>query len=496
MPRRAKFDPSEITTIYEKRTADPYIRKIKDNINNESLRLITNISNDMRDRVGEVLKQGEEDGKSVSVTASKLLTTGLDKGVFRSARKRAYLIAKTELHRSRQRAAMDVYREAGIGLLQWIGIPEDGRICPECRGRHGRTFRTSEVSNVDLPPIHPRCRCRLVPHDFDITITPKRGREGKIMETKISPTPKEYRYIVKIKPKKRVKKSLEKAVPYTRVRRGRMEHVRGYPGKRKFESDLRYARSRKALNMYGKKPSELTADEAKQVVASIMDTYYPLRPYVGKDQMSREDFLNTIRSVLSKDIAKFKEVKEPTIVRTESEILKQELLEDKKFVAQKVGVKPENLVYVGVQPTGEENKYFHMWNIEAPGHPRHMSSVVGIEWESSVELKSEKKEVRKGFIMNLKKSRKNLVSLRKSRGKGKLIPKNIDGKIRWTKAIGDALWIVTRTKKADVGDTVLIKGQVAKVTAIGEDGITARSLGGGKKYQVLHEHIKLIKAIK
>lgn len=403
MARRAKIDPEMITTIYEKRISGRFINRIKDHIDRESLRLITNISDDMRDRVGELLKQGEEDGKSVTAIASKLLTTGLDKGVFSSARKRAYLIAKTELHRARQRAAMDVYREADIRLLKWIGIPDDGRICRLCRERHGRTFRTADMSADDLPPIHPRCRCRLVPHDFDIKITPKRGRRGKIIETKISPTPKEYRYIVKVKPKKKVKKSLEKAVSYTRVRMGKLEHVKGYG----------------------------------------------------------------------------------------SDVLKQELLDDKIVASKKVGVNPENLTYLGVQKT-EGQKYLHLWNVDKPEHPQHMSTITGIERETKLETK----EVRKGFIMEMKKSRKNLVSLRKSKGKGKLIPQNVDGKIRWTKAIGDDLWIFTKTKKADIGDTVLIKGQVAKVTAIGKDGLTARSLGGDKKYQILYEHVQLIKAVK
>lgn len=311
MPRRAKVDPEQITTIYEKRASARFISKVKDHINRESLRLITNINDDMRDRIGEVLKEGEEAGRSVAATASKLLTTGLDEGIFKSARKRAYLIARTELHRSRQQAAVDVYREARIGLLKWIGIPDDGRICSECRGRHGRTFRTSDLSPADMPPIHPRCRCRLVPHDFDITITPKRGRRGKILETKISPTPKQYRYIIKVKPKK-VKKSM-----------------------------------------------------------------------------------------------------------------------------------------------GE-------------------------------------KEVQRGFVMNIKKSNKNLFELKKSKNEGKLIPRRIDGSVRWTKSIGDDVWIISRLKKAEVGDTILLKGQPAKVTAVGKDGVTARSLEDNTKYNVLHENVKLL----
>ncbi len=434
MARRPRFDPETITTIYEKRMSARIITRIKDRIDRESLRLITAINDDMRDRVGEVLKEGEDAGRSVAATASKLLTTGLDRGVFSSARKRAYLIAKTELHRARQLAAMDVYREAHIGLLRWIGIPDDGRICPVCRDHHGRVYRTADLANDELPPIHPRCRCRVVPNDFDIKITPKREHGHKVMETKITPTPKEYRYIVKTK----VKKSLEKALPY--------------------------------------------------------------EPQWGK-----------------------------TVVSNEEEI-KRELLNDKASVAKRLGVKPEKLTYVGVQPTGKANTYFHMWNVDDPEHIQHMSSVVGIERQGlikkSYELDvpavrrkieeyfanvapkqfrkdwekanpKEKKEVQVGYMVDMKKSRKNLVDLRKSKSKGKLIPQNINGKIRWTKAIGDDLWITTRTRKADVGDNVLVKGQIARVTAVGKDGITARLSTTDQKFQILHEDVKLLaKAIK
>ena len=197
MPK-AKLYPSRITTIYEDQVSQSVRQRYMGKINRQSLHLITNINNAMKDAIGNVLRQGIEEGSSVAAIGSKLLATGIGKGVFRSARRRAYLIARTELHRARQQAAMDVYRANNIKLVKWIAI-SDSRICHECASREGRVFNINSVSEDWLPPIHPRCRCRVVPSDFDISISVKRSKKGKVVETKISPSPTDYLYVVKLK---------------------------------------------------------------------------------------------------------------------------------------------------------------------------------------------------------------------------------------------------------------------------------------------------------
>ena len=127
-----------------------------------------------------------------------MLTTGLDKGVFASARKRAYLIARTELHRARQKGAVDIYKYNKIKQVHWVAISDD-RICDRCAGRANRIYRVRDLTDEDFPPIHPRCRCRLLPTDFQLEIKVKHGAEGKVMETKVYPSPQNYKYIIKIK---------------------------------------------------------------------------------------------------------------------------------------------------------------------------------------------------------------------------------------------------------------------------------------------------------
>lgn len=199
--RIPKVDPSvtDVTTIYQRRVPRGFVERVKEWIDRESARLVADITDDIRSEIVNVLKRGEEEGKSVAAIASSLLTTGLDKGVFRSARKRAWLIARTELHRARQRAAIDVFRALNLRTVKWIGIPGDGRICSRCLRMHGRHFSIDELEEGLLPPIHPRCRCRVLPSAIGLELKVKKGRRAKIIETKIKPTPKDYKYVVKLK---------------------------------------------------------------------------------------------------------------------------------------------------------------------------------------------------------------------------------------------------------------------------------------------------------
>jgi len=209
IPKTAITEP--ITTIYADQVTQAVRQRQMSKIDRESLRLITRIDDDMRDRLGALLREGVEQGRSVSATASTLLKTGLDKGTFRSARRRAWMIAKTELHRARMLAARDVYEANGIDLVKWIGIGDE-RICPVCGRMHNRVFRLRDIRDEHLPPVHPRCRCRVVPSDMQMDITVRHDREGKVVESKVAPNPHDYLYVVKLK------KALEDLMKAVQVR--------------------------------------------------------------------------------------------------------------------------------------------------------------------------------------------------------------------------------------------------------------------------------------
>ena len=216
MPR-IKLSPvlEEITNIYIQKVPQTVKTATKNRINQDSLKLITNISDDMRIKIENVLKEGEEHGRSVAATASKLLKTGLDRGVFRSSRVRAYKIARTELHRSRQLGAKDIFRAAKIETVVWVGI-SDGRLCVYCKSMAGKHFKLDELKDEELPPKHTNCRCRLLPAFYQLKVMPRRKGVTKM---KITPTTHDYKYVVKLG------KSLEKSDVYISNRFGKQEIV-------------------------------------------------------------------------------------------------------------------------------------------------------------------------------------------------------------------------------------------------------------------------------
>ena len=99
---------------------------------------------------------------------------------------RATMIARTETIRSSNAGAVMSYRQAGIEYKQWF-TAEDGRVCGFCQEMHNKIVGVSEnywamgdTMNVEVPdekpiamtftyedvgepPLHPNCRCTILP---------------------------------------------------------------------------------------------------------------------------------------------------------------------------------------------------------------------------------------------------------------------------------------------------------------------------------------------
>ena len=68
-----------------------------------------------------------------------------------------------------------------------------------------------------------------------------------------------------------------------------------------FEKELRYAYRNKAINYFGKHYKELKQPEIKIILDEIIKQYFPLRPYIGSVQISKEEFLIFFRKVFHKE---------------------------------------------------------------------------------------------------------------------------------------------------------------------------------------------------
>ncbi len=71
---------------------------------------------------------------------------------------RAQTIARTETIRAFNTGAWSRYQAAGFQRWQWL-TAADERVCPICGPRDGNVYPAS----AEKPPLHPNCRCTLIP---------------------------------------------------------------------------------------------------------------------------------------------------------------------------------------------------------------------------------------------------------------------------------------------------------------------------------------------
>ena len=80
------------------------------------------------------------------------------KTVFKTAQRRATLIARTETLRAHNDGRKVFYRQVGVTRVRWL-TAHDERTCPICRPLDGKVFGIEEVQS---PPSHASCRCTTI----------------------------------------------------------------------------------------------------------------------------------------------------------------------------------------------------------------------------------------------------------------------------------------------------------------------------------------------
>lgn len=107
-------------------------------------------------RIGDlakVLAEGAERGDSAEDLASAIEDMLSDPS-------RAEMIVMTELARAANNAAAWAYRFHGIRDARFVTC-EDDKVCPACDAEEAAGSRP--LNEVPQPPLHPRCRCAIVP---------------------------------------------------------------------------------------------------------------------------------------------------------------------------------------------------------------------------------------------------------------------------------------------------------------------------------------------
>jgi SPP1 gp7 family putative phage head morphogenesis protein len=127
---------------------------------------------DALDGIAASLRASLSAGESVEQAAQRLLGEAvLDKGPFASAKNRALLIARTEIHRAVQTGMLKAAEEVGLDRGTWVTM-YDRRVCAECAAMHGMFRELKKFSK--RPPVHPRCRCLIVPGPVSVGSSPMR----------------------------------------------------------------------------------------------------------------------------------------------------------------------------------------------------------------------------------------------------------------------------------------------------------------------------------
>ena len=146
-----------------KRTFATIDRAAVDFLANYQVQLLGDVSVELASGIKRTVSQGVLTGKSIPEVARDIGRVVKDKDafrragktVFKTAQRRATLIARTETLRAHNEGRKVFYRQVGITRVRWL-IADDERTCKICRSLDGKVFGIDEVEG---PPLHPGCRC-------------------------------------------------------------------------------------------------------------------------------------------------------------------------------------------------------------------------------------------------------------------------------------------------------------------------------------------------
>lgn len=127
--------------------------------------------------ISRVLSQGMAEGRNpreIARMLEKVITGAGDLsltdtlGRFIPARRRAEILARTEIIRAHHMATIQEYRNYDIVNVkvkaEWATAGDD-RVCDRCAELEGRIFTLDEIEF--MIPLHPQCRCLALPVDMD-----------------------------------------------------------------------------------------------------------------------------------------------------------------------------------------------------------------------------------------------------------------------------------------------------------------------------------------
>lgn len=155
------------TPFHLERVGLLYIRVFED---------LKGITSQMSTQISRVLAQGMIDGDNPLVIGRKLnrVISGMGEslgitdtlGRYIPAKRRAEMLARTEVIRAHHRAMVQEYRNWGLAEVKVMAefrTAGDDRVCDICQSMEGNTYTLDEAEG--LIPVHPMCRCIILPFE-------------------------------------------------------------------------------------------------------------------------------------------------------------------------------------------------------------------------------------------------------------------------------------------------------------------------------------------
>lgn len=245
-------------------------------IKEEVLKLGKSTSETTRNDVNEIIKKWNEEEGDIAQLRGMLSDYFGDPS-------RAELIARTEVSRAAGFAQETVYEEVGAVSKQWI-TAVDERVCQFCSEMDGKSIGISDsfwdkgeemagseggtlkfgFDNVSTPPLHPACRCDLIPlfSDEKSILAYKKKNKKLSKESKLSAENKK-----KVKEIEKEKEALEQKMLSIQQKEAEIEEA-------KKTLDLKIQESEKLTKSEVKKQKQLQKEleEKIQEVEKLKDS--------------------------------------------------------------------------------------------------------------------------------------------------------------------------------------------------------------------------------
>ena len=119
------------------------------------------------ERIASACQKASVESLSVADIVKKINGTraeNYEDGILSTTRKSATMMARTLINGVSNNTRMETIKANSdvIDGVKFLGTL-DGKTCPYCAQFDGRIWEPNEIDSVPRPPIHPNCRCTILP---------------------------------------------------------------------------------------------------------------------------------------------------------------------------------------------------------------------------------------------------------------------------------------------------------------------------------------------